>query len=119
MADGTYRLTMTDCGTLELPGEVVRPLGPAVVLFRGVDGCLMLCAQDRFDNCMDAMMPPDDHNLRTLRRFIAGSAYATGLGPDGALEIPAELTSFTGLGSAVVLTWTGVHARLVAADPSD
>ncbi|MBN1192733.1 MAG: hypothetical protein JXA36_03440 [Coriobacteriia bacterium] len=113
MVFGTYELTMTDTGTIELPAEVADDLGPNVVLFKGVRGTLVLCPENRFEGCLSAVMESEDRGARERKRFAAGGAYATELGPRGELEIPEHLAWYAELNRDLTLQCLGAHCAIV------
>lgn len=111
----SYEITMSDAGTVQLPAEVVRACGPDIVLLRGLADCLMLYPEDLFNSRLGALMSDVDQDLRSLKRFIAGGAYAAELDSTGCLEIPGGLASFAELDSGLALLCVGKHARLMSA----
>lgn len=112
MVFGTYDLTVTDTGTIELPTEVAEAVGPDIVLFKGVRGTLILCPEDHFEGCLTAMMESDDRDARERKRFATGGAYATELGPRGEVEIPENLAWYANLGRNLILRCLGTHCEI-------
>ncbi|MBN1193683.1 MAG: hypothetical protein JXA36_08365 [Coriobacteriia bacterium] len=111
----SYKITMSDAGTVHLPAEAVRAYGPNVVLLKGLADCLMLYPEGLFNSRLGSLMSDVDQSLRNLKRLIAGGAYAAELDSTGYLEIPGDLASFAELDSGLALLCVGKHARLMSA----
>ena len=103
---GEYNHTIDAQGRLIIPSRFRELLGAAVVLTRGLDGCLSIYPMDEwvaFEEKLRAL-PLTNKDARTFSRFFVAGATTCQLDKQGRILVPQTLRQFAGLDKDVVLT---------------
>ena len=102
---GEYNHTIDAKGRLIIPFRFREELGENFVLTRGLDGCLSVYPQARWDAFEQklAALPLTNKEARTLTRFFVSGAVPCELDKQGRILVPATLREYADLQKDVIL----------------
>lgn len=114
---GTFTYALDEKGRLTLPAKF-RHLLDRIVVTHGLDGCLFVFSDERWDRLaenLDKALPITQRGARSLNRFFY--AGAADLSPDGQgrILIPSFLREYADLKDEVVII--GANNRLELWNP--
>ena len=103
---GEYTHTLDDKGRLTLPARWREELGNEVVITRGLDPCLFVFPQSKFEIIAREydQLGLGKSDARALSRFLFAKATGDALDKQGRIIIPQSLREFAGInGEAVIV----------------
>jgi MraZ protein len=114
---GTFEHTVDDKGRLTLPARWRPELAGGVVVTRGLDNCLFIFPQTKFQ-AIAAEIDAQGVELgdaRTWARYFLGLAIDAEVDRQGRILIPQNLRDFAGLDGDVIVV--GVASRIEVWNP--
>ncbi len=112
MLIGEYIHTLDDKKRLSLPVKFRRELGRKIVITNGLDRCLFIYTEKRWNALAEKLsrLPIGQADTRSFNRFMLAGALQIDVDALGRVLIPDFLKKFASLKSRVV--FTGVHDRV-------
>lgn len=111
MLSGEYNHSIDAKGRLIIPSKIRESLGENFVITKGMDGCLFLFPENKWEEFEAKLntLPLTNKNARAMKRFFIGSAVTMegGLDKQGRVLISSALRKHAGLEKDVVLTGVG------------
>ncbi len=112
-------------GRMILPARFREELGEKFVLARGLDECLIIYPNDRFEAMAQKLrqLPSTKKAVRELRRFLLGQSTEVECDRQGRILIPANLLAYAkldknakivGVGDTIEIWNPTVHDELYA-----
>lgn len=102
---GQFLHSLEEKGRLAIPKKFREGLGKKAVLTKGLDGCLFLFAQEKWQEFEKklAQMSLTKRNSRAFARFLSFSAAEVEFDRQGRALIPEHLRRFAGIANNVVI----------------
>jgi len=112
MIIGQYNYNLDPKKRLTIPTKFRSVLGDGAVLTRGIDGCLFLYPQKRWDELADKLskLPLSQQSARNFARVMLAGAMDMTLDSLGRILIPDYLKDYAKLDKKVVLA--GLYDRI-------
>jgi MraZ protein len=109
---GEHEHSLDDKNRLTLPAKLREHLGAAVVVTRGMDGCLYAYARDDWEQLAGRIraLDPLSREARVMQRHFFAGATTAELDKQGRMVLPAALLVSAGIGREV--TVAGVYDHL-------
>jgi len=114
---GSYQHTIDDKGRLTLPSKWRESLDTNVVVTRGLDDCLFVIPESKFQTMAEAIDAQgfESNDARDWERYLFGMAEIIEIDKQGRILIPQTLRSQFGLNGEVMIV--GVYSRIEIWDP--
>ena len=121
MLTGSYKHHIDEKGRCVLPKGLRYGLSEAIVVTRGVDGCVWVLSADRwleFAMQIEGRAAAGGDGL-TLARYFLGGASRVAVDGMGRIPIPAVLREWAGLSGEIILVGVGDHVEIWSPDRWD
>jgi MraZ protein len=115
---GSHQHSIDEKGRLTLPSKWRAELAGGVVVTRGLDGCLFIFPQAKFEQMAQAIDAQgfESADARDWERYIFGMAEQVDIDKQGRILIPQNLRSHFKLQSDVVVV--GLNTRIEVWEPA-
>lgn len=118
MFEGTYFHRLDEKHRLKLPGELAAPLGHHFTITRGLNRCLWLFTEPKWEEIRQKLLASDlcDPSMLHLRRFFGSGAHSITHDGQNRFVVPPPLRARAGIEQDVVVVGVFDHIEIWAAD---
>ena len=111
---GEHDHTLDDKNRLTLPAKLREQLGDAVVVTRGMEGCLNVYAAPEWQTLADRVsaIDPLSRDGREMRRFFFTGAVSGDLDKQGRMVLPTSLLQSVGIDREVTVAGMYDHLEI-------
>ncbi len=111
---GEYAHNIDEKGRLTMPARWREQLGTRVVVTRGMETCLMVFAEARFESFMEEInsIGTIGNDARGLSRFFTSKATDDDLDKQGRVSLPQTLREYAQLNGEVMVVGAYDHIEL-------
>lgn len=115
---GEYQHRLDDKNRLILPAKFREELGQTFTVTKGLDGCLSVYTNSKWDKVCEALakLPSTNRQARAYRRTILSRATTCELDNQGRIALPAYLKQEAGLVKDCVIVGVGEDIEIWAKD---
>ena len=105
MFKGQFRHTLDSKNRLIIPAKLRDGLGESFTVTKGLDGCLSIYTQDRWEAMISkiSMIPGTKKEARMYLRVLTGNATDCTLDSQGRIQLPQNLVTYAGIDHSCVI----------------